>query len=377
MTQQYLAVVLIHEYENVGRITTKLPALLRTEGGIIWDVALDIFWDIHENEDYQMRELSFAERLSEVASIRSKDASLYPPILFSVPEEFGKSFSDSMLHSLMFCLADFTYNPISNYPVPKNELLKSLENALETLAWESSDSETILAYLEQKRRIRCDLLRYFQTILSKLPSWNYFFEDVTGYPASDGPELLREMCLDTVKFDEKVIISSSSIKSRIRQWIEWKDNLNAFRNSFESNSESDSGSDSELDLEWFQDFHRDVLRGTTYRANVESIETYIAEHFKPLLGAMASDYEEFLPTAAAIIKKLIAELENIQQDLPQKLKDFENCDTSEEKERTFLALKSRVSGCFELIRGVFKFFETVKAHFEPAGENSRIPEMIN
>lgn len=178
------------------------------------------------------------------------------------------------------------------------------------------------------------------------------------------------MCLDTVKFDENANSFYSSIKSRLRQWLEWQDNLDAFQNY----SDSDSELDLELDLAWFQNFHRDVLRGTPYRSDVESIETDLAERYKPRLDAMVSVFEEILPTIAAGLKELMVKLANLQQDLPQKLKDFEESNAPEENERAFLALKARVAECHEFMNGIDSLFENIKAKLGPS---SQVPETIN
>lgn len=76
---------------------TGFPVPLSTAGVIIWKVALEILLDLLTNDDYQRKGMSFAERVSATACLRSKDASLLPPILFSKPEHLGTSCLECMV----------------------------------------------------------------------------------------------------------------------------------------------------------------------------------------------------------------------------------------------------------------------------------------
>ena len=96
---QLLVVFSIGKDETFGKIMTGLPAPLSTEGVIIWKVAFEILRDLLTNDDYQRKGISFAERVSATACLRSKDASLLPPILFSKPEHLGTSCLDCMVGS--------------------------------------------------------------------------------------------------------------------------------------------------------------------------------------------------------------------------------------------------------------------------------------
>lgn len=97
MLLHLLVVYSIAQSEELGDIATNLPAPFRTNGVIIWKVAFEILWEVFTSNDSQLKEMSWAQRISEVACLRSKDASLLPPILFYNPEHLGTSCLDSMV----------------------------------------------------------------------------------------------------------------------------------------------------------------------------------------------------------------------------------------------------------------------------------------
>ncbi|KAJ5607014.1 hypothetical protein N7537_003633 [Penicillium hordei] len=428
LESELLVVFSIGQNEDLGKIMTGLPAPLRTEGVIIWKVALEILLDLLTNDDYQRKGMSFAERVSATACLRSKDASLLPPILFSNPEHLGTSCLDCIQAPLAFCLTEFNYSGKPNYGVNEDIITQSLEATLETIAYlsrrqfelttfqrlqcsanqlfartkkhsqrqnystakalfqllmsglfdnckmestnsESNESGTLLAraaYTEQKRRIRCDLLRYFETILSKLPSWNYFFEDTIGYGDSDGADFMRGLCSDVDSFDAKAIAYGSVVQDRVTQWLKWEDTFD----DFELYDKSELQEDAELDLAWFQSFHRDVLRGTPYKSDVNAIETDLDENYKPLLNSLIKTFQGIIPEMAALFEELMVDLGRLREALSVNLKHFEDCTASEEKEAALQNLKDRVVECYGWMKEFDNMYERIRMDYGPSGDHS-------
>lgn len=216
-----------------------------------------------------------------------------------------------------------------------------------------------VAYLEQRRRVRCDLFRYFETVLKELPSWNYFFEEMTGFSDLDGPGLLRGMCADLNNFDESALLYGSVVTERVTQYMEWRDSFD----NFQSDTESDSELDAEFDLAWFQKFHRDVLLGVHYRSDVNAIETKLTEYHEPRLNAMIQVFEGISSEMISLLEKLIVTLGKLREALSQDLKDFEDCTTHQEKEVSFRNLKARVTETCEFMNDVNEMIEKILTDF--------------
>ncbi|KAJ6002414.1 hypothetical protein N7451_004961 [Penicillium sp. IBT 35674x] len=324
--------------------------------------------------------MPFAQRISEIACLRSKDPTLFPPMVFSDPKHLGKFCLDCMQVHLRVCMMEVSYNGNIDYAATNDLLSQSLNDTLETLAWlsrrqielglfqqlqcsanqllartkkcserqnhmtakflflllisgsfderkaqvtttENDNTGGLLAkatYLEQKRRVRCDLLRYFGTIIENIPSWNYFFDDLIGYGDCNAQELLREACADLGNFDERAIRYHSVIKDRLTQWLEWQEGID----SYQSYDVSELDQDAEIDLAWFESFHRDVLRGTPYKSDVNAIEMELNKNIEPRLNTLIQFFADFAPEMAAVLEELMVKLGSLQEALREDLKQF-------------------------------------------------------
>ncbi|KAJ5301737.1 hypothetical protein N7508_006600 [Penicillium antarcticum] len=181
---------------------------------------------------------------------------------------------------------------------------------------------------------------------------------------------MRGLCSDVDSFDAKTIAYSSVVEDRVTQWLGWKDTFDDFNRYDESELQEDA----ELDLAWFQSFHRDVLRGTPYKSDVNAIETDLDEYYKPILNSLISIFGGIAPEMAAFLEEIMVDLGKLREALSENLKHFEDCTASQEKGAALQNLKDRVVECYEWMKEFDNMYERMQMHFLPSGDHSQYPE---
>jgi hypothetical protein len=173
-------------------------------------------------------------------------------------------------------------------------------------------------YLEQKGRIRSALFCYLQITISRLGSWNYFFDRI-----GSGPRFLLQKVfkgeLDLNTFDEIT-------KDQPQDSLDSFDRCKTWREMFRLQQgvtqpglhEDDSKRDrEEFNLAAMIEVMGSIRREPPYRRDVEAIVHALTEHYRPCFDETADVYEkafeiEVGPDLLTLIHAEIETLENFQ-----------------------------------------------------------------